>query len=92
MTIYPRVEGSRLVNELDQHFSAPAAIAVPVYSHGQLTRMSKRGIQLVARELRDRVGEAVLPPLSLNQQQEITVQWILDVQVRRVHRIAYPQP
>ena len=46
LTIYPRVEGLRLVNERDANFSAPAATAVPVYSHAQLERMSKPGIQV----------------------------------------------
>lgn len=46
MTIYPRVEGLRLVNEKDTNFSAPAATAVPIYSHAQLERMSKPGIQV----------------------------------------------
>lgn len=46
MTIYPRIEGSRLVNERDNRFSAPGAVAVPIYSHAQLTRMSKSGIQV----------------------------------------------
>ena len=35
-----------VVNERDNRFSAPGAVAVPIYSHAQLTRMSKSGIQV----------------------------------------------
>ena len=36
---------------------------------------------MVASELRNRLGEANLPPLLLNHQHEVLVKWVLDVQV-----------
>ena len=35
---------------------------------------------MVASELRNRLGEAQLPPLLLHQQQDIILRWILEVQ------------
>lgn len=57
------------------------AIPVTLYSHAQLERMSKAGLQLLASQLRDKLGTDRLPPLLLNASAEATVKWVLDVQV-----------
>jgi len=79
VTVYPRTAGTAARS--GSLGANEPKVPVPLYTYEQLERMNTRLLMSRATDLRDAVGADNVPPLPMNQQHEIVVNWMMNVQV-----------
>ena len=76
-------EGVRMPVKAQLHKGGPETL-VPCYTYNQLecmqTHMPNAGIKLIIRKLREELGESALPMVNTNAQQDVLIEWVLEVQ------------